>query len=238
MATFVGVGDWHDDKFNDWKVSHDVSRYIQERANPRNRAYTTSPFNAEYNAYILDIYPSQDLQDDHITNQPIIFTVAMTSVFLFVLLSFSLYDWFVERRQRKVMDRAVKSTAVVTSLFPENVREKLYKEISEDLDLEVKKKDWEVAPNSNESLQMMMEERTTEFTVAVATKPKGKPTGKPIADKFDETTVFFMDLAGFTRWSSTREPEQVFTLLETLYGAFDAIAVRRGVFKVETIGDW
>jgi len=29
----------------------------------------------------------------------------------------------------------------------------------------------------------------------------------------------------------------VFTLLETLYGAFDAIAKRRRVFKVETIGD-
>jgi class 3 adenylate cyclase len=29
----------------------------------------------------------------------------------------------------------------------------------------------------------------------------------------------------------------VFTLLETIYGAFDAIARRRGVYKVETIGD-
>jgi class 3 adenylate cyclase len=36
---------------------------------------------------------------------------------------------------------------------------------------------------------------------------------------------------------SIREPKQVFTLLETLYGAFDGIADRRGVFKVETIGD-
>jgi class 3 adenylate cyclase len=47
----------------------------------------------------------------------------------------------------------------------------------------------------------------------------------------------FADIAGFTSWSSAREPTQVFTLLETLYGAFDAIAKRRGVFKVETIGD-
>ena len=47
-----------------------------------------------------------------------------------------------------------------------------------------------------------------------------------------------LDLAGFTKWSSTREPEQVFELLETLYGEFDKIALRRGVFKVETIGDW
>jgi len=45
------------------------------------------------------------------------------------------------------------------------------------------------------------------------------------------------DIAGFTAWSSTREPEQVFRLLETVYGAMDQIAIRRGIFKVETVGD-
>ena len=34
-----------------------------------------------------------------------------------------------------------------------------------------------------------------------------------------------------------RQPCQVFILLETLYGAFDAIAKRRQIFKIETIGD-
>jgi class 3 adenylate cyclase len=42
---------------------------------------------------------------------------------------------------------------------------------------------------------------------------------------------------GFTAWSSVREPCQVFVLLETVYHAFDQIAKRRGVFKVETVGD-
>jgi class 3 adenylate cyclase len=30
---------------------------------------------------------------------------------------------------------------------------------------------------------------------------------------------------------------KVFTLLEQIYGSFDSLAKRRGVFKVETIGD-
>ena len=42
----------------------------------------------------------------------------------------------------------------------------------------------------------------------------------------------FSDNAGFTAWSSVREPTQVFTLLETVYHAFDVFAKRRGVFKV------
>jgi hypothetical protein len=47
----------------------------------------------------------------------------------------------------------------------------------------------------------------------------------------------FADIAGFTAWSSEREPYQVFKLLETIYSAFDSIAKHLGVFKVETIGD-
>ena len=60
---------------------------------------------------------------------------------------------------------------------------------------------------------------------------------QPIADLFLETTVLFADIANFTAWASTREPTQVFTLLQSLYQGFDTIAARRKVFKVETIGD-
>ena len=45
------------------------------------------------------------------------------------------------------------------------------------------------------------------------------------------------DLEGFTAWSSVREPSQVFTLLETIYAAIDRVAIKREVFKVETVGD-
>jgi len=41
----------------------------------------------------------------------------------------------------------------------------------------------------------------------------------------------------FTGWSSERDPTHVFTLLQTVYHAFDRVAKKRSVFKVETIGD-
>jgi class 3 adenylate cyclase len=59
---------------------------------------------------------------------------------------------------------------------------------------------------------------------------------QPLADFFPNCTVFFADIAGFTAWSSTREPAQVFILLQTIYQNFDRIAKRYNVFKVETIG--
>jgi class 3 adenylate cyclase len=57
-----------------------------------------------------------------------------------------------------------------------------------------------------------------------------------IASFFPETTVMFADISGFTAWASTREPAQVFQLLETIYGAFDELARRKQIFKVETVG--
>jgi class 3 adenylate cyclase len=41
----------------------------------------------------------------------------------------------------------------------------------------------------------------------------------------------------FAIFDSSREPTQVFELLQSIYQAFDAIAKERKVFKVETVGD-
>jgi class 3 adenylate cyclase len=60
---------------------------------------------------------------------------------------------------------------------------------------------------------------------------------RPIADLFSDTTVLFADIVGFTSWCSQRDPENVFRLLESVFKAFDKIARKRAVFKVETIGD-
>ena len=61
---------------------------------------------------------------------------------------------------------------------------------------------------------------------------------KQLANLFLVTTVVYADISWFSAWSSVREPSQVFTLLETLYKPFDKAPIARGVFKVQTIGDW
>jgi len=89
-----------------------------------------------------------------------------------------------------------------------------------------------------------MEAESDNYGGATKTRMKGflagddSPTSTaPIADLFPYCTVFFGDIAGFTAWSSTRDPAQVFTLLQSVYQKFDMLAKRRRVFKVETIGD-
>lgn len=44
-------------------------------------------------------------------------------------------------------------------------------------------------------------------------------------------------MTGFTPWSDSRTPTDVFNLLETVYGEFDVLAKKFKIFKVETIGD-
>jgi hypothetical protein len=54
--------------------------------------------------------------------------VVVLSVCAFMSLVFVLYDCLVARRQRIVMKRALASGAIMTSRFPSQVRDQLYKE--------------------------------------------------------------------------------------------------------------
>ncbi|MGH8935726.1 MAG: adenylate/guanylate cyclase domain-containing protein [Acidimicrobiia bacterium] len=58
-----------------------------------------------------------------------------------------------------------------------------------------------------------------------------------IADRFDEVTVLFADIAGFTPMSELRSPEEVVAMLDEIFSAFDGLAERWGLEKIKTIGD-
>jgi hypothetical protein len=171
--------------------------------------------------YLLRVYPSEELEAHYNTNMPIFITLAIAMIFVFTGIMFALYDCIVERRQRLVLDRALRTTAIVSSLFPEAVRDRLMGETSED-----GKKEKKGFISQNNRLKSFLNDGDENGEEA-----------KPIADLFPYATVLFADIAGFTAWSSTREPAQVFILLQTVYQAFDVIANKYRVFKVETIGD-
>ncbi len=60
---------------------------------------------------------------------------------------------------------------------------------------------------------------------------------KLIVDKFDNVSVLFADIVGFTAMSSHTSPEALVTMLNELFSAFDRLAERHGLEKIKTIGD-
>ncbi|CAB9515308.1 Receptor-type guanylate cyclase gcy [Seminavis robusta] len=178
-----------------------------------------------YCQYSAKVYPSEEWSAKFFTNQPVQYAAAIVACFVVTSIVFILYDCLVQKRQAKVMDSATRTHAIVSSLYPSTVRDRLMEEVQAK---EAKTKTRRKFEDDSASMSLAGSPCETSETIFGS---------KPIADLFPSTTIMFGDLVGFTSWSSERDPLQVFTLLETIYHSFDVVAKRRRIFKVETIGD-
>jgi class 3 adenylate cyclase len=213
----VGPGDLHDTEFN--RLGQSAEFDDEQNISDGTRAGLR--LNQSRCKYSAHVYPSERFADNYKTNTPVLITVAVAFVFVFTVLVFFIYDRLVEKRQSIILQKATQTSAIVSSLFPENVRDRL-------MNTDTDKAGHGMA--SNHRLKSYLSgdaDATGNNSLDLA----------PIADLVPHATVLFADISGFTAWSSTREPAQVFILLQNVYQAFDIIAKRRRVFKVETIGD-
>ena len=58
-----------------------------------------------------------------------------------------------------------------------------------------------------------------------------------LIDSFQEVTILFADITGFTKYSSAVSPMQVVDMLRGLFTEFDKLCKEHEVYKVYTIGD-
>jgi hypothetical protein len=207
---FVGVGDLHTTEFNDHV------RWVNITANVTNIMNTDVDDILEVSLpghclYYVGIYPSAVFMDLHQSNLPTILSVTYAAVFVCIIIAFVLYDCNVQARNDKLIGAAVRSTAIVSSLFPTNVRDRLLaeKEIEEDaLNLSKKtntkfsnlraflNKERGTAEDSDDDDSDDSESDDDSIDISNIYK------SKPIADLFPETTILFGDIVGFTAWSS------------------------------------
>ncbi|MCT7962387.1 response regulator [Laspinema sp. D1] len=59
----------------------------------------------------------------------------------------------------------------------------------------------------------------------------------PIADHFEEVSVIFADLVGFTEFAANRTPKKLLELLNKIFSRFDKLAKQHNLEKIKTIGD-
>jgi class 3 adenylate cyclase len=173
--------------------------------------------------YSLSIYKTNEYWNEA-KNRKVFYVLIAFAV---LAVTFVLYDRFVNKKNKKILQAAKESHAIISSLFPAQVRSRVFQNQS----------------SKDEELECTPTNSNSEKTFAELHNGVGDTHGdfmyntKPIADLFPDATILFADIVGFTAWSSVREPTQVFILLETLFRAFDEIAKKRRVFKVETVGD-
>jgi PAS domain S-box-containing protein len=58
-----------------------------------------------------------------------------------------------------------------------------------------------------------------------------------IADSFEEVSVLFADLVGFTAFSAQRSAKELVEILNLIFSKFDRLAEKHGLEKIKTIGD-
>ena len=75
---------------------------------------------------IMSIYPTKEFEEAFYTKNAYWLSGAVAAIFVFTAFVFSIYDLSVKRRQNKVMARIIKQDRLVSSMFPEEIKNKLY----------------------------------------------------------------------------------------------------------------
>ncbi len=216
----IGDYDGHDEKYDGMKIEHPFARNYNREDYLLDSKYDICVYN-------MTIYPTKKFEDSARSSRPLLASIVIILVFIITSFAFVTFEFMVTKRQNKLLNTAIKQNAIVNSLFPKNIQRKLMEEVDAKRDASDKMKNAKKG-NLNTFLNDNQRDRS---------QKQDHLDSKPIADLFPNTTIMFADISGFTAWSSAREPEAVFTLLETIYQAFDEIAKRRRVFKVEVVGD-
>lgn len=161
-AQFLGPGDHHDPQFD--KVVREVDFGSKSKA--AGESSMGVKLNQDICAYTLRVYPTRALYDAYNTYMPLLITCSVAIVFLITVSAFMFYNWYVERRQKLVHDQAVRTTAIVSSLFPEAVRDRLFNAEAE------------IGPNS----------RKNRLNTFLMDGDNAADDDKPIADLFPHCT--------------------------------------------------
>ena len=187
-ASLKGNGDLHDPQFNDLGVGWVYKDSFREMI----PILEFDPATTEDNEclYELFVYPTTVLEKSYLTDDPIHYALAVSGIFVFTALVFLAYDWTVARRQDKVLRTATRTQAIVASLFPENVQERILQE-AEDQDHQTFTPRFRTNRTKDQLRSFLNDAEEDSPTAASGNMLSLK--SRPIADLFPESTVIFAE---------------------------------------------
>ncbi len=138
-------------------------------------------------------------------------------VFILMCLLYGIYRWRTAalRKQKRILEQTVKLRTA------EVVEEKAVVERQKDV----------IQKEKNKSDELLLNILPAE--VAEELKEKGYTTAK----SFDEVTILFSDIKGFTHVAENMTAQALVKEIDTYFSAFDHIMQQYGLEKIKTIGD-
>jgi len=116
--------------------------------------------------------------------------------------------------------------------------------------LEQEREKQRILENQKEKLEIMVDERTKELalekekteelllnTLPLKVVNELKQNGKSEPESFDNVSVYFSDIVGFTSISSSLEPTTLISELSDMFTVFDDIMAKHQCERIKTIGD-
>lgn len=180
QAVFLGEGDLHDPAYENTRVEIPFYDYQYPQSTPQVRGHCE---------YSLIVFSSSSYKQVSQSNTPVIFTSIVAVTFFLVVVVFIVYDRFVRRRNTKVVDAAARSNAILSTLFPQNVRDRLFADREE----EAKQPKGQGVGTKNR-LRNFLDNDATGLGANVPGRAEDLGyEGKPIADLFPETTSKLLD---------------------------------------------
>ena len=179
-ARYVGLGDLHDRRYDEFVVKAPFSRFREEATKEV----------AGHCVYFFNIYPTEAyVNENRPLKTPAHMTVAVAFAFLFLIGAFVAYDWFVRRRNDKVVGAAISSNVILSSLFPTSVKQRLVEERDE------KEKGKQSKGKGKTFLSSTATRRTKNSKFMNDNDNSDEmyqaKSSKPIADLFPSTTIIF-----------------------------------------------
>jgi CHASE domain len=156
----------------------------------------------------ITVYASDSYVSANYTWVPAVIASAVAMGFALIIATFVLYDRYIQRKNEELRGDADRSKALVSSLFPANVHDRLFNNTS-GVEAKPASKKKSKKASRQDAVQVFLEEGKPDENDTSSPSTAQDDSGeiddddfffksKPIADHFPHTTILFADIAGFT----------------------------------------
>lgn len=163
----------------------------------------------------------------------LLFGISLVAAILSIPVSMSIYLARDFARTNINLEKQLEQVKILSAKTLEQEREKkrILEGQKEKLEILVAERTKELAAEKEKTEELLLN------TLPVKVVNELKQNGKAEPESFDEVTVYFSDIVGFTAISSKLDPKVLIGELNEIFTGFDDIMEKHGCERIKTIGD-